>query len=126
MIIGIGIDLCEIQRVANVLARRGDAFVRRILNPTEYLDYSELNHDRRVFMLAKRFAAKEAFSKALGTGIGRGFGFQDLAVQHDKSGRPELVLNVNNLALHKALSYRIHLSLSDERNHAIAFCTIES
>ena len=126
MIIGIGVDLCEIQRITDLLARWGKSFPNRVLSKVEYIEYNGINQCQRARMLAKRFAAKEAFSKALGTGIGRGFGFQDLTVQHDEFGKPEMVFNAENSVLQKCLTYRIHLSLSDERSHAIAFCTIES
>ena len=126
MIIGIGVDLCEIHRVIDLLARWEGAFPNRVLSKVERMEYDGINKNQRAPMLAKRFAAKEAFSKALGTGIGRGFGFQDLTVQHDVFGKPEMLLNAENPVLQECLTYRVHLSLSDERSHAIAFCTIES
>ena len=126
MIIGIGVDLCEIQRVIGLLTRWEDAFPNRVLSKVERTEYDGINKNKRALMLAKRFAAKEAFSKALGTGIGRGFGFRDLTVQHDAFGKPEMVFNAENPVLQECLTYRVHLSLSDERSHAIAFCTIES
>ena len=79
----------------------------------------------QVGFLAKRFAAKEAIAKALGTGIGRGFGFHDIMVSHDKLGKPLVILNSENVTLKDACGSRIHLGISDERTHAIAFCTIE-
>ena len=80
----------------------------------------------RAAFLAKRFAAKEAVAKALGTGIGRGFGFRDVTITHDELGRPVVVLNTENASLADTVQYRTHLSISDERTHVIAFCTIES
>ena len=126
MINGIGIDLCDVERIRNVLKRHGNHFASRILDPLEYAEFQSLRASQRPQFLAKRFAAKEAISKALGTGIGRGFGFRDLFVRHDELGRPEVRLNPENKVLSDALPCKIHLSISDDRSHAIAFCTIES
>ena len=126
MISGIGIDLCDVERIRNVLKRHGNHFASRILDPLEYAEFQSLRVSQRPQFLAKRFAAKEAISKALGTGIGRGFGFRDLFVRHDELGRPVVRLNPENKVLSDALTCKIHLSISDDHSHAIAFCTIES
>ena len=126
MITGIGIDLCDVERIRNVLKRYGDHFASRILDPVEHSEFQSLRASQRPQFLAKRFAAKEAISKALGTGIGRGFGFRDLFVRHDELGRPVVELNPENKVLSDVLPCKIHLSISDDRSHAIAFCTIES
>lgn len=125
MIIGIGADLCEIERIREAVSRHGDQFAQRILSTAELADFDGLNRTMQASFLAKRFAAKEAVAKALGTGIGRGFGFHDITITHDELGKPMVSLNVNNSTLDGARQYRIHLSISDERTHAIAFCTIE-
>ena len=101
-------------------------FAKRILAPKEFAELNGLNHSMRAAFLAKRFAAKEAVAKALGTGIGRGFGFRDVTITHDELGRPVVVLNTENASLAATAQYRTHLSISDERTHVIAFCTIES
>ena len=126
MINGIGIDLCDVERIRNVLKRHGNHFASRILDPLEYAEFKSLRTSQRPQFLAKRFAAKEAISKALGTGIGRGFGFRDLFVRHDEIGRPVVRLNPENKVLSDALPCKIHLSVSDDHFYAIAFCTIES
>ena len=126
MIVGIGVDLCAISRINDAVSRRGECFAKRILAPKELAELNGLNHSMRVAFLAKRFAAKEAVAKALGTGIGRGFGFRDVAITHDELGRPVVVLNTENASLAATAQYRTHLSISDERTHVIAFCTIES
>ena len=126
MINGIGIDLCDVERIRNVLKRHGNHFASRILDPLEYAEFKLLRASQRPQFLAKRFAAKEAISKALGTGIGRGFGFRDLFVRHDELGRPVVKLNPENKVLSDALPRKIHLSISDDHSHAIAFCTIET
>ena len=125
MISGIGIDLCDVERIRNALQRHGDHFASRILDPVEYSEFQSLRESQRPQFLAKRFAAKEAISKALGTGIGRGFGFRDLFVRHNELGRPVVKLNPKNKVLSDALPCKIHLSISDDRSHAIALCTIE-
>jgi holo-[acyl-carrier protein] synthase len=125
MIVGIGVDLCEIARIRDAIERRGESFARRILEPREFNAYQILNPSAKCAFLAKRFAAKESVAKALGIGIGRGFGFHDIAVDHDEFGRPLVRLNSNRAAFSGACHYQIHLSISDERSHAIAFCTIE-
>ena len=125
MISGIGIDLCDVERIRNALQRHGDRFASRILDPLECLELQAVRESERPQFLAKRFAAKEAISKALGTGIGRGFGFRDLSVRHDELGRPVVKLNPKNKALSDTPPCKIYLSISDDRSHAIAFCTIE-
>jgi len=126
MIIGIGVDLCAISRINDVVSRHGDCFAKRILAPKELAELNSLNRPMRAAFLTKRFAAKEAVAKALGTGIGRGFGFRDVTITHDELGRPVVVLNTENASLAATANYRTHLSISDERTHVIAFCTIES
>lgn len=125
MIVGIGIDLVEIERIDEALARHGDRFAKRILSDSEFAEWDALSGAMRSRFLAKRFAAKEAFSKAAGTGIGRGFGFQDLSVSHDALGKPLMSLNTGCAALVRYDAHHIHLSLTDERAMAGAFCVIE-
>ena len=125
MIIGIGVDVCEIDRIREAIRRHGDHFTHRILTIDERNEFDSLTQSMRPSFLAKRFAAKEVVAKALGTGIGRGFGFRDITITHDALGKPMVSLNSENQALKDALAYRIHLSISDERTHAVAFCTIE-
>ena len=125
MIIGIGVDLCEIARIHDAVRRHGDNFAKRILAVDELTEFSQLNPSMQAGFLAKRFAAKEAIAKALGTGIGRGFGFHDITVSHDDRGKPLVILKSENVMLRNVCESRIHLSISDERTQAIAFCTIE-
>ena len=126
MIIGVGVDLCEIARIQDAIVRHGESFAARILESRELDAYQALNSSAKPAFLAKRFAAKESVAKALGIGIGRGFGFHDIAVDHDELGRPLVRFNPNSDALSEVRQHRIHLSISDERSHAIAFCTIET
>ncbi|MBV0933538.1 holo-ACP synthase [Marinobacterium weihaiense] len=123
MIVGIGTDLLEIARIEQALART-PRLPARILTPTELGAYAR--HPRPVLFLAKRFAAKEAAVKALGTGIGRGISWQHFAVNHDPLGRP--LLQVQGAAAEHAQALGItdwHLSYTDERAYVSAFVIAE-
>ncbi len=122
MIIGIGTDLVQIERIQNSIDRTGDRLARRVLTPVELDQFSERHH--RANFLAKRFAAKEALSKALKTGIGP-ISWQDIQVSNSSTGSPELELSGNAQTIMQSLGGRnIQLSLSDERDYALAFVVI--
>jgi len=114
MIKGIGIDIIELSRIQNILMRQ-KKFVDRVLTPKERRKFEELSAVRKVEYLAGRFAAKEAFSKANGTGIGEELSFQDIEIDNDSSGKPCIVKP----------EVRAHLSISHSRDYAIAQVTIE-
>lgn len=124
-IVGLGTDIAEIERLEKALSRSGDAFAKRILAETEFQIYSSLKQQGR--FLAKRFAAKEAASKALGTGIAHGVTFHDFVVSNDENGKPVLILEkkAKELALSKGVT-SIHLSISDERHYAVATVVMEN
>lgn len=124
MIFGIGTDIVEVARIEDALARFGDAFAARILNAREFEDYAQSMTKAR--FLAKRFAAKEAFAKALGTGIRGVASFANIGVTHDKLGKPVFELAPELLALlgDKGIGSQ-HLSVSDEKNLAAAFVVLE-
>ena len=124
MIVGIGTDIVRIERIQQSLDRLGDAFARRILTETELQLFH--NSKQPAAFLAKRFAAKEAAAKALGTGIGK-VSFQHLEVSNDVLGAPKLTFSGYALALqqHKGIE-SLHISLSDEKDNAIAFVVLES
>lgn len=124
MILGIGTDLVEIERIEAALARWGERFARRILVPRE-LDRLA-RHRKPAAYLAKRFAAKEAFSKALGTGIHAPVTWQNIGVVNHASGRPYVELSAPLAALVERRGVRsVHLSLTDERGMAAAFVVLE-
>ncbi|MDP2246647.1 MAG: holo-ACP synthase [Nitrosomonadales bacterium] len=125
MIFGIGTDIVEVSRIDDSLARFGSAFAERILNEREWLSYSQSNTQSR--FLAKRFAAKEAFSKALGTGIRAPATFQNIGIAHDDLGKPVLDIAPELQALldSKGIRY-MHLSISDEKALAAAFVVLET
>ncbi|WP_301749964.1 holo-ACP synthase [uncultured Erythrobacter sp.] len=130
MIIGMGSDLCNIERIANSLARYGERFENRVFTDTEIAKAR-----RRPFTIAgtyaKRFAAKEAFSKAVGTGFKRGVFMKDIGVVNAPSGAPTLMLT-GGAALRleeitpKGHEARIHLTLTDDHPWAQAFVIIEA
>ena len=129
MIIGIGSDLCDIRRIQGTLDRFGDRFVQRIFTDVER-QRSERKNDRAA-SYAKRFAAKEACSKALGTGMHQGVAWRDMGVINLRSGKPTMALTGGAAARlaqlvpdgHTAV---IHLSLTDEIPIAQAFVIIEA
>ena len=129
MIVGIGSDLADIRRVRQSLERFGERFTRRIFTEVERAR-SERKGDPAA-SYAKRFAAKEACAKALGTGIRQGVFWRDMGVVNLRSGQPTLALTGGAGARLAALvppgmSARIHLSLTDEPPYAQAFVVIEA
>lgn len=121
--IAIGTDILRIARVEAVLERLGDRFVRRILSPQEQAEYRASAMPHR--LLAKRFAAKEAIAKSLGTGIGRGVSWQDITIAHDDNGAPQVVLSGGALAVAiQRGGNRVELSLADEAEYVVAFAIL--
>lgn len=124
MILGTGTDLIDIRRVERALARFGHRFARRVLVEEEYQRFCV--HAKPAHYLAKRFAAKEAFSKAVGTGIHFPVNWHNVSVANERSGRPYLKFSVPLAALLQARGIgRAHLSLSDEVEMACAFVVLE-
>ena len=124
MIHGIGTDLVSVKRIEDALFRHGDRFLHRILSEAEVAEYAQSKQPAR--FLAKRFAAKEAFSKAWGTGIGEAVGWHDVSVAHDARGKPLIATSValaEKFTLERIVA--AHISLSDENDHALAFVVLE-
>lgn len=124
MIFGIGTDIVATSRIAAVWERHGEAFAQRILAPQEWAGFAEASQPAR--FLAKRFAAKEAFAKALGTGIRAPATWHNIRVTHDALGKPILDFDPELAALlarHAICSH--HLSISDEKEMAAAFVILE-
>ncbi len=130
MIVGIGSDLCNIERIQNSIDRFGDRFLNRVFTETERAKAA-----RRPFTmagtLAKRFAAKEAFSKAVGTGFKRGVYMKDIGVVNLPSGAPTLALTGGAKERLDALippghAARIHLTMTDDHPFAMAVVVIEA
>lgn len=123
-IAGYGSDLCNIERIEAVLARHGERFVRRLFTPIE-IARAERRPLTRAGTYAKRFAAKEACAKALGTGFSNGVYFRDMGVVNLPSGRPTLALTGGALERLRQMMGpselpEIHLSLTDDRPWAFA------
>ena len=124
MIYGVGTDLIEIKRVERVLARFGERFAQRILCEPELKRFRA--HKQPVAYLAKRFAAKEAFTKALGTGIHAPANWHGVWVVNLKSGKPQLQFSDElQKLLQQRQIRRSHLSLTDEREIAAATVILE-
>lgn len=125
MIYGIGTDIVEVGRIESSIEKFGDDFAKRILAEGEMPSYLATSIKSR--FIAKRFAAKEAFSKALGTGLRVPATFQNIAVSHDALGKPILVLakELQDFLTVKNIS-RMHITISDEKNLAAAFVVLET
>ena len=124
MILGTGIDLIEVARIAASLEKFGDRFVNRILLPDE-IAYCR-SHKNPAPFLAARFAAKEAVSKAFGTGIGAALGWQDIEVRRKETGAPFVVLHGRGQELFAARGARqLHLSLTHTEHYAAATAVLE-
>ena len=124
MILGVGIDIIEVARIAASYERFGERFVNRILLPDE-IAYCQ-SHKQPAPFLAARFAAKEAISKAFGTGIGAQLGWQDMEIRRKESGEPYVVLHGKGEQLFASRNAkRLLISLSHTANYAAAMATLE-
>ena len=125
MIYGIGTDIVNIDRVKKILSKNRDGFVKRVLSEHEQALFA--NKAESAAYCAKRFAAKEAFAKALGTGIGRVVGFQDLTIRNNENGKPYFIPSekLRQYLIEKSIKHA-HLSISDESQNAIAFVVLET
>ena len=125
MIYWIGSDIVSIERVQTIINKNRDGFINRVLTEHERALFT--NKADSAAFCAKRFAAKEAFSKALGTGIGRVVSFQDLTVRSNENGKPYLMPSEKlRLYLKEKGIQQGHLSISDESQNALAFVVLES
>ena len=130
MILAIGSDLCNIERIEAALARHGERFLQRVFTPIEQAKAAKRPFTR-AGTLAKRFAAKEAFSKAVGTGFKAGVYMKDIGVVNAKSGAPTLALTGGAAARLAAITPAgheavVHLTLTDDHPWAQAFVVIEA
>lgn len=124
MILGTGIDIIEVGRIASAYQRFGERFVQRILLASE-LEYC-FSHKNPAPFMAARFAAKEAISKAFGTGIGAELGWQDMEIRRRESGQPYVVLHGKGLELFaRRAATSLHISLSHTEAHATAVAMLE-
>jgi len=122
-IFGIGTDIVSVERIKKSLKNKN--FINRVFNEKEILKCKRINNSTNCY--AKRFAAKEAFSKALGTGISSGIKFNEIIVHNEKNGKPFIKLKgETKKKIDKKLKKKakFFLSLSDEQKYAVAFVTI--
>ena len=120
MILGIGIDIIDNRRIKKIISRYGSRFLERCFSKNELINASYKLNDYS--FIAKRYAAKEAFTKALGTGFTRGVVWKDIEIYNNSYGKPYIKLNNNTLNMlnKQNRNYKIEISLSDEKDYSIA------
>ena len=126
MTIAIGTDIVEIDRIAKVYARQREKLAVRILTESELQRFNAMDNEAvQIAFLAKRWSAKEAIAKALGTGIAKGVGWQEMELSRDELGAPSVKLSGAAAIRWQDINGKQALiSMSDERHYAVAFCTI--
>ena len=124
MIFGIGTDIVQVQRMSENLEKHGERFAQRILSESELIEFSDSNNQSA--FLAKRFAAKEAAVKALGTGFRNGISMKHISIGHDDLGKPVLLFSdVAKEILEEKQVLTSHLSIADEKDFAVAYVVFE-
>lgn len=124
MILGIGTDIVALARIEALHRQYGERFARRVLSPSEMAEFAA--HARPARLLMKRFAAKEALAKAAGSGMRFPVSLLQISVIHDAMGKPAFEFGAELVAyLDKLGVSRHHLSISDERDVAVAFVVLE-
>jgi holo-[acyl-carrier protein] synthase len=131
MILGLGNDICDIRRIERVLERHGERFLERVFTPVERAKAERRTEKLRLGTYAKRFAAKEAASKALGTGFAQGVFLRDIGVVNLRSGKPTLHLTGGAAARLAALTppghtAQVDLTMTDEYPYASAIVIISA
>ena len=124
MIFGIGTDIVDVTRIKKM--KSIDSFAKKILGDNEFLKFSKLSESKKIFFIAKQFAGKEAFAKAIGTGISGDINFKTIEILRNNEGKPifkfteKTQLLIDNLGIAHS-----HVSLSDEKEYALAFVILE-
>lgn len=125
MIVGIGTDIIEISRILSLLKKHDESFAKRILSEQELEIYQQQTIKEK--FIAKKWAAKEAVSKALGTGFTQGVSFTDMTIEHTEEGKPLIVLTGKTKQVADKLGItKWSISISDEKHYALAFVIAES
>ncbi|MFP5482912.1 MAG: holo-ACP synthase [Gammaproteobacteria bacterium] len=122
-ILGLGCDILEVDRLEGLLRKGRDVFIKRVLTPAEIDEYerrSDKSAIRGTLFVATRYCAKEAFSKAMGTGVGAEFSFQDLSVLNGDSGAPVLVYSERLQNWLQSRRAQARISISDEQHYAMS------
>ena len=122
MIVGIGTDIVNIERIGSIFDKYGDAFLKKNFHHLEIQKHSLLSGDKKLPYLAKRFAAKEAIAKAFGQGIGSMIAFCDIAIINNDFGTPQVIISFKKIP--DIAKYDIQISLSDDHPFAVAFVVI--
>jgi holo-[acyl-carrier protein] synthase len=127
-VIGLGTDIVNINRIKKIYSKYGNQFLNKILTESEKKSEKKLSRFKNVSTIAKRFAAKEAISKAIGYGFSNGIHFKDIEIYNDKSGKPYANLNGKAKTIVNKISkkYNIFLTLSDDKPWAVATALITS
>ena len=124
-IIGIGVDIVENNRFKKLIKKK--KFINRICSSKEIHNFKKNN--KKISYLSKRFSAKEAFVKALGSGFRNKLCFNDISILNDKSGKPYFLFNqkIKNILKkkYKLIKFKAHLSLSDEKKHSISYVILQ-
>lgn len=128
MIYGIGTDICDIRRIRATFERQGERFAEKILSDAELAVWKQRSArlpERGLRFLATRFSAKEAFSKAIGTGMLTPMSWRLCEVNNTASGKPDIVLHggLKDWFLEKELT--AHITITDESDYAVSFCVVE-
>ena len=121
-IIGIGTDVTQIPRIEKLYEKFGDKFLYKNYHEVEIQEFHQLDTKKKHSFLAKRFAGKEAVSKAFGIGIGALLSFKDIAIVNDEVGAP--IVKIFNKSVDEFTKYNIYISLSDDYPVAIAFAVV--
>ncbi len=116
-VVGLGTDICQISRIEKLLEKNGDSFLKRLLTENEIQNAKTLSPA----FVAKRYAAKEAVAKALGTGIGDKLSFQDFEIIREGNERPTVLMQNETFK-----KFSFHLSISDEKEYAVAMVVVEN
>ena len=124
-IFGIGVDIVENSRIAKSL--KNDLFIRRIFSNSEILNAKKIKDKKSYY--SKRFAAKEAFAKSIGTGFRNNLNFKDISIINDKLGKPSFIINEKIKKIvkkqFKISSFNFFLSISDEKKYSIAYVILQ-
>lgn len=124
MIIGVGTDIVQINRIENILKKYGNCFYKKILSNSEQEKVNNLKEEKKASFLAKRFAAKEAISKAFGTGISDNLLFKNISITNNDLGKPIAKIDANDAKYYE--QFKIDISISDDYPIVIAFAVVTS
>jgi len=129
MIIGTGIDIISNKRVRKILKKFPSAFLKKVFSRKEIeilqTKFLDIYSDKAINFIAKRFAAKEAFAKATGLGIGSNFSFTDIQILNNELGKPFILLDNKKNFTNIFNQSQIYLTISDERDYSVAMVIIE-